>query len=112
MFCTPLSFRLMPVFLSENVRLAHRRKDLAPSEGKEIRRCDHGAPEVLSHELARRLAEDNINLLKCFVLGLRHEKNLVKPSEYGDTTVESQSKTGLCHRFLHLSEKVCDEERT
>ena len=35
---------------------------------------------VLSNELAGGLREDEVNLLKSLVLGLRHEEELVEPS--------------------------------
>ena len=102
----------MAILLPEHIRLADRRENLAPSKAKEVSDRDHRTPEILSHELACRLAEDDINLLQGLVLGLRHEEDLVEPSDHGDAAVESKSKTHSRHGLLHLREEVGDEERT
>jgi len=41
----------MPILLSEDITLRHRRKDLAPPEAHEVIRRDHRAPQILLHQL-------------------------------------------------------------
>jgi hypothetical protein len=55
-------------------------KDLLESEAEKIVGSLLHILPVLSNELAGRLREDEVNLLESLVLGLRHEKELVKPS--------------------------------
>ena len=55
-------------------------KHLLESETQEIVGGLLDVLPVLSNELAGGLREDEVNLLKSLVLGLRHEEELVEPS--------------------------------
>jgi hypothetical protein len=55
-------------------------KDLLESEAKKIVGGLLNVLPILSNELAGRLREDKVDLLKSLVLSLGHEEELVEPS--------------------------------
>lgn len=106
----PPLIRLMTILLPENITLRNRRENLAPSAMNEIVSSNQTTSQVFLDKLSSRLTEDHIDFLKRLILGLRHEENLVEPTEHGDTTVEAECETDICHGTLHLGEEICDEE--
>ena len=64
---------------------------------------------ILAHELRGRLAEEDVDLLECFVLRLGHEQQLVEPSQHGDAAVEAEREADARHGLLHVAEEVGDE---
>ena len=67
------------------------------------------ALEVLPDELARRLGEEDVDLLERLVLRLRHEGQLVEPAHDGDAAVEAEGEADAGHGGLHVGEEVGDE---
>lgn len=84
-------------------------KDLSEPEMGKITHGPRGVAEVLSDQLARGLAEDQVNLFEGLVLGFWHEQDLVDPPEHGDPPVEPEGQPGLGHGPLHVQEEVGDE---
>lgn len=77
-----------------------------------MRQIAHGlsaALQVLTHELASWLAEDDVDFLERFVLRLRHEQDLVKPAEHGYAAVEAEGQPDAPHGGLHVGEEVGHE---
>ena len=85
---------------------ARRREHSSPPEVKDIADGLGATLQILPHQLARRLAEQNVNPLKCLVLCLRHEEDLVEPADHSDTTVEAEGQTDPRHGRFHVAEEV------
>lgn len=91
------------------VALRRGAEDALPPKVDEVAHRLGDALEVLAHELGRRLAEEDVDLLERLVLRLRHEEQLVEPAEHGDAAVEAERQPRLCHRPLHVGEEVRHE---
>lgn len=83
---------------------------LVEAEVKQVFRDAHRTLRVLLNELPCWLLEKLVNLLQSFVLGLRHEEDLIEPPEYGNSTVEAKRQTSPGHGVLHSGEVVRDDE--
>ena len=90
-------------------RLIARPEHLPPPPPHQIAHVLRNAPQVLPYQLARRLAEQDIDLLQRLVLGLRHEEQLVEPADDGDAAVEAERQADAAHGGLHVGEEVGDE---
>jgi len=99
----------LPVFLSLVDTLASWRgveKHLPKATMEDIADRLLATRDVLPYKLARRLGEDEIDLLKRLVFCLWHEQNLVEPANHCNATVETKSQARLCHSVLHCAEIV------
>ena len=68
------------------------------------------ACDVLPNELSSRFVEDKIDLFECLVFRLWHKEDLVKPSDYCDSAIETYSQTGSRHGLFHGTEVICHNE--
>ena len=75
-----LALGLVSILLTKHIRLGHRAKDPAPPEVQEVIRGRQDTPQILPHQLASGLAENDVDLLQGLILGLRHEEQLVEPA--------------------------------
>lgn len=85
-----LGLCLMPVLPPKHIRLRYGAEDLTPPQAHEVIRGSEDAPQVLPHQLASGLTEDNVDLLQGLVLGLWHEEQLVDPAHDSDAAIEAQ----------------------
>ena len=69
----------------------------------------HHPPDILPHQLPRRLTKQNINLLQRLVLRLRHKQQLVHPPQRRDAAVEAEREPDARHGPLHVGEEVGHE---
>ena len=75
----------------------------------EIGHILRNALEILPNELARGLGEEDVDFLEGFILRLRHECQLIEPTEDGDAAVEAEREADAGHGGLHVGEEIRDE---
>ena len=91
--------------------LGTRPKHPAPPPPRQIRHILRDALQILSNQLTRRLAKQDIDFLQRFILRLRHKRQLIEPAHHRNTAIKPEREANARHSGLHVREEIRDEPR-